>query len=110
MTTTPPLSPEARAIAAGIANDIRTHGHLTGGSLEGHWSRHRPEGKCCILFSPTWDANRDPRLGGSKEGTPLHEFSEALKGKTGVGFHGDWNDNTPTEDVLDVLDALAACG
>lgn len=79
-------------IAAGVAADIRKYGHYQGGP--GNFDR------CCLVLAETFAEVDDPSAVGG--------YYAALE--SAVGHHRliHWNDNTPTETVLAVLDRIAA--
>lgn len=95
MTTT--ITREVADTAAGIAKDIRERGHYQGRNV-------RDEGKSCIIVNAGWE--------GRHCGTT--EFIRALGHEAGftvrsdsLGSVYDWNDSTPTAEVLAVLDRMA---
>jgi hypothetical protein len=110
MTTTPlPSIPE---LAARVANDIRTIGHFQSKKGQTLWGDPPQDGDtqplCCVLFNPTVNSFRD-----TVAGNELYtEFSTAVEIQAQSFPKGaiTWNDHTETDEVLDVLDALAACG
>src|SRR5690349_7829791 len=103
MATTTPLSRAARGNAARVAANIRALGHY-----QGMGKGNSPSSVCIVV-----------NQGLEQDGLP--EFYRALGERIGVdldrgndGFDVNkiynWNDNTPTNTVLRVLDEIAADG
>lgn len=97
------VEPEVRELARGIAAEIRKHGHWQGGT--------RPSAAMvCVVIAPSFQAQqrRESELSTRR----LFPNITGKLARLACGTHSmaalfDWNDNTPTADVLARLDAIA---
>jgi hypothetical protein len=92
---------DVRALAAGIADDIERNGHFRHGMLQFYVPGVHEDAPCCIIQSPTWYLDGD--LWGA-------ELCEAILGPVAAVEDEvvDWNDHTPTPEVLATLRKIAA--
>jgi hypothetical protein len=91
---------DVRELAAGIADDIETHGHWqdTPDRSDMWRPRKNPGGRCCLIQSPTFQTH----LGSPAAGTFFTVLEESV-GRDALS----WNDETPTAEVLATLRKIA---
>ena len=89
-------------IARGVAADIRRQGHFQSKPGQ-HLASYFGQGQVCVIMNPTTVRCGDEAY------ARFREAVEAEAGLTpGSGLLAEWSDQTPAEEVLAVLDRIAA--
>ncbi len=94
-------------IAARVLDDIKTHGHFQADSETDHtyWTVG-DNGPCCLLVNPTVAA-----LYADDSSDTVESYKTALRTRLNVERDGDvvdWNDTHDSDEVLGLLNDIAA--